>query len=503
MHFFLDLRFSLARCTAVIVLCTSAGITYAHEDVLLTAAFISGSTRYTTTDLAPAFAARIGQRVDRALLDAIARDIQSQYHRDGHLSPAVIALDSELHTSTPRIHVFEAALGEIAIRGEPGPYVESIMREGRSLQRGMLDRERIQSYIRRLNDFPGLSVRARFEPSDLAPARMRLVLDTRYVAGHFNAAAANRGTDGLGRTLVSARGTLNGVLGTRSAVSLFAGTSSELDPYRSAGLSLVNSFGSTRVRTDAMDTQIRLDDYEYEARRVRTELKTTLFESEGFAMQPFIGFAWRDARGREAGVEVSDVRTRVAQAGLIGSGNAERTSASMRIGFSRGLDAFGASAETTYGPAPSVAFSKLTMDGSVQQRIGAPWLLRIDIEGQWSDDDLPGSELWAFGGAVYGRAFDPAELVGISGGAISVEMNRALPWQLLGAGRTSVYMQGDYGVARERDRSHADAASISVGLRAAVRGVSTALELGLPVERTRENAGSTRPRAFMQVQIRY
>src|SRR4051794_36910458 len=62
------------RSLIVVFLMTASPITSARSDVLLSAPFITGSTRYAARDLVDTFASRIGQPVNRRLLDAISAE---------------------------------------------------------------------------------------------------------------------------------------------------------------------------------------------------------------------------------------------------------------------------------------------------------------------------------------------------------------------------------------------------------------------------------------------
>lgn len=496
--------FRAARLAVVLLMCTTSSITFARGDALLNAPFIIGSTRYSVAELADCFAARIGQPVSRELLDAIAVDIQARYRRDGLVVPSVVALDSELRSTTPRLHVFESSLDEIALRGDAGPYAAMLVEQADELRANVIDKQRLQAYLRRVNELPGLGVRARFEPRATGSHHLTLVLDARYDAVDGAISINNRGTAEIGRTIIAARTTFNGVLGSHSAVSLSGATSNEPDRYRYVGAGAQRRIGAVEARVDVADTHAKLsNDYEYHAQRARLELRKTVLESDTLRVEPLLGFMLRDARGEYPDARVSDVSTRTAEFGVIARQSGERTSGYARFGFSRGLDAFGASAFMRSGIERDLTFSKSSLDLALVHAFDARWLVRLDAEGQWTDVDLPAGERFAFGGSVFGRAFDPGELVGDRGAAISVQLERKQRWGGEWLRHTSLYLQGDYGWTRDNLFGDDDAASMTAGVKAAFASLIASLELSTPLDRSNENPHANNPRAFAQMQVRF
>jgi hemolysin activation/secretion protein len=486
----------------VVFLVTSPVVTLAGPQVLLSAPFISGSTRYSTTDLAESFASKIGQPVSRRLIDEITADIQSRYRRDGYVAPAIIALDSELGSSTPRIHVFEAGIDEIALRGNAGPYVDTIMDRAHEMQSGTIDRRRTQSFIRGLNELPGLRVRATFEPRGSTLNRMTLVLDAKYEAVEGAMSISNRGTEELGRMLASARITANGVLGTHSAASVYGATSNETDRYQFLGAGVEHAFSSANVAVDFAESRAEhLSGYEYRSQRGRMEIRS-LQDVQSLQVSPFLAFTWRDAQGRYPDLEISDIRTRFAEIGAMARHSGELTFAQVRAGFARGLDAFGARAIALNGNVSDLTFSKTSLDTTLVHALAARWRLRVDVEGQWSNSDLPAGERFTFGGATWGRAFDPAELIGDSGAAVSLQLEHVQSWRQPWLRQSSVYLQGDYGYARDNEFGGADAASLTAGIRASFASMLTKLELSTPLMRAYDDSTNS-VRAFAQVQLTF
>jgi hemolysin activation/secretion protein len=474
----------------------------AASHALLSAPFITGSTRYSATDFVPVFAERIGEPVTRRLLDDIEAQIQAMYQRDDLVAPIIVVPDGELLSTTPRLHVFEAAIDEIALRGDAGPYTETLMDRAAELRTGLLEERRTRALVQQLNRLPGLSVKASFEPRGLQPNRLTLVFTSQYKPIEGAMSVNNRGTAALGRTLISGRITANGVLD--SAVSVFASTSDEVDRYRFVGASVERHLSSLLGRLDVASTEAKFDDrYEYRSERARLQLIAAGWQRSGMRWQPVIGFMARDARGAYPGEVLSDMRTRAASLGLISVYSGESTSAYSRATVTQGLNEFGASSYVRRGAAPQRDFSKSTLELSLVHVIAPTWQLRLDLDGQYSDSNLPAAERFTFGGASLGRAFDPAELMGDAGAAVGVQLERTQRWHAGWLSRSTIYMQSDYGYAHDNDLGDDDAASISAGLKLAFASMLASLEVSRPVLRAQTQPHASDVRAFAQLQISF
>jgi hemolysin activation/secretion protein len=92
---------------------------------------------------------------------------------------------------------------------------------------------------------------------------------------------------------------------------------------------------------------------------------------------------------------------------------------------SRGLNAFGASKPGDRLRSRRVAefeFLKLTVDLAREQSFNLNWSIYWAAAAQWSRDPLPSSEQFGYGGARYGRAYDPSAALGDRGGSSTFEL---------------------------------------------------------------------------------
>ena len=98
---------------------------------------------------------------------------------------------------------------------------------------------------------------------------------------------------------------------------------------------------------------------------------------------------------------------------------------SSAVETSRGLKGFGASDSgdrLRSRKAAEFEFLKLTIDVTREQSFTENWSLYLSAAAQWSRDPLPSSEQFGYGGARYGRAYDPSAALGDRGASASVEV---------------------------------------------------------------------------------
>jgi hemolysin activation/secretion protein len=169
----------------------------------------------------------------------------------------------------------------------------------------------------------------------------------------------------------------------------------------------------------------------------------------------------------------------------------------------QGIDDYGAFASPTQSVAPALSFTTATLGFIHVKALSPLWQLRCDFDGQWASQDLPAAERFTFGGARFGKAFDPAELIGDSGAALSLQIIRQVgkrtPW--LEASR--VYMQADYGYAYDNyERISQEAASITAGISGRVAALLASLELSQALK-TANDEPLGHPRAFFYLQTQF
>jgi hemolysin activation/secretion protein len=477
----------------------------ANNPTVLSSPFITGSELYPVADFAPLIGRYVGRTMGRGLIDQITADIQAKYAEDGYVVPQVLMLDSDLASSTPRIHIFEARIAEVAIRGDAGPYLQTIMDHAALLDSNIIHKQRSRTYFRRIEELPGLKLRAAFEPRANQPHRYTLVMNVSYDAVRASVAVHNRGTEELGRTMVAARVTLNGVLGAEEAVSLVGAASTDADRYHYIGGRVEKRLGRVGTQLDVSSSRAKFEsDYSYSTERARLELNVIGYDDGVWRIDPLAAIGGRNGAGEGAAdLALSETKTRFIEAGLSARRLSPSATSYFWSTFTRGLDGLGASAWSLYGTPGELEFSKANMELLHVHSLAPLWRMRFDLDAQWSGDDLPAGERFTFGGARLGRAFEPAALIGDSGAGMSVQLERHQRWKHPWFRGGKLYLQADYGYAEHHDAASDDAASMTLGLSTMIASAFASLELSHPLMRPEAAADSNDLRAFFLMQVTF
>jgi hemolysin activation/secretion protein len=491
--------FALVLSTALI---QTQGVAAATK-VLLSAPFITGSAQYSPVDFAPLIGPHIGKPVSRALLDEIATELQALYGRDGYVVPRVLIIDSEFASSTPRLHIYEAQIAEVAIRGDAGPHLAAIMDQAALLQSNLIHKERSRQYLRQIEQLPGITLKATFEPRASETNRYVLVLNLQYDAVQASVTLNNRGAAELGRTLVSGRVTFHGLLGAEESITLTGAASSGDGDYQYVGGRVQRRFSQVGTQLDVSHSEAEFaNGYRYSTQRARLQADMAVVDDGVWRVSPLVALSARNGAGTNAGITLSEIDTRALHVGVALRRLESGASTYVWSSFTRGIDGLGASARTWDDRPLDLSFSKSQLELIHVYSVAPAWRMRFDLDAQWSNDDLPAGERFTFGGALLGRAFDPATLIGDSGAALSVQLERIQRWKHPWLRSSKVYLQSDYGYAYDNVSGDNDAASATVGVSSTIASTLASLELSHPLidARSMKEEGL---RAFFLMQVNF
>jgi hemolysin activation/secretion protein len=178
---------------------------------------------------------------------------------------------------------------------------------------------------------------------------------------------------------------------------------------------------------------------------------------------------------------------------------------------SQGLNSFGARATgTTSSPLSRInghtKFTKLSVYAARLQSFGADWSGLLAITAQRAFTTLLAPELFAYGGELFGRGYDAAELVGDSGVAAKLELRYTLPIPQL-AGIATPYTFYDWGRVERRDPINETASAKASSWGAGVRfsglhsRVQSFIEYAAPIDLDVAAEGDRGARVFAGLQI--
>ncbi len=469
----------------------------------LNAPYITGS-HYSARDLLPVYIDDVGEPVTPDRLEAITRRVEDLYRRDGFIAPLVITQKAD--SATPHLHVFEARLAAVNVRGDAGPYAALLdATAARLQQQGVLHQAQTRDAIARLSDLPGLTVRSSIDAHPGDANAFAMTLDVRYQRMTGAVAATNRISDEIGNGLLSARIALNSVLGTGERLAFTAASSASFGVYTYVGARAERRFGPIDLGVFASQADAGTEvDSNFLSRRAGVEASVAVLRWQSLTLRPLLGLSLRNARDEDdAGDAWSITRTRTALAGVEMQDQRQTRSTWLRATAERGLDNWDARTFVRSGLASEVEFTKATLEVSHVQVLAPRWQLRGALEGQWTADDLPSGERFTYGGAQIGRAFDPGAMIADRGVAGSLQLERTYRWNLAWLESGRLYLQGDYGIGEEVVASGGVERGATLGAGAALRagGLSTTVELGYAARRLSD--ADRRVRAFVTTQYAF
>jgi hemolysin activation/secretion protein len=442
---------------------------------------VVGSTVYRSDDLAALTRDVVGQTVSLEAVYEVARRITGKYGDDGYvLSRAIVppqALDPR--GAVLRIEVIEGYVDRVEWPAKLTRYRDFFSAyEARITAERPTNIRTITHYLLLAGDLPGLRITTTLRASSSHPGASTLVVDVTEKPVDAVARIDNRGTASRGPDEFQTALTLNNTLAAHESFTLsYAGVSplKELQFVQGVYRQVLTSEGLTAFVNASYGwgkpgiPAFALSDY---------ATRSTYGEA---------GVSYPVYRSRERNLTLSGL---VFLSDSVGDGSilpsrdllrgtrlkadgdfTDRLNGSnvFNVTFSKGIDGFGSTANDN--PLASrrggrVDFSKIeAYVGRTQPLIGNLSAL-LQGYGQYALTPLLLSEQCSFGGRVFGRAYDPSDLLGDSCWEASAELRYDLPPTFALA---QLYTFVDYGSLRNIDvagqASASHGASTGGGLR--------------------------------------
>lgn len=436
---------------------------------------------------AEARAALIGRSIGRTEILAIAEQVRAAYAASGYALVTVTldALDAE--RGLIRYGVAVGFVDQVRIDGQTeGADLDRLRHfAARIVADRPLRRATLERYILLANDLAGRRVGSRFEPLPGRHDAVRLVLVVERVPPQIGISVNNLGGGALDRVQAGVSFTVNGLFTEGDRTRIAYGfppdlrrytylTAAHTRPLGYDGLTLTASIGHLITRptsNNALDGTATAASLQLAYPLVRAQehnlslaVSLDLFESD----QALLG-QLNSSEGTRV-LRAAAIYTHVPPEGT--------SSTVLRAVASQGLDLLGARQDIgfAYGDPDFTKFSFLAAHN--RSFFENAIVLRTRLLGQVASDRLPASELFTYGGAELGRAFDPGTLAGEAaiGGSVHLAVPIAFLARLPAVSYGEVYGFADGAevwrrVAGFRDlRDRAASAGFGVGLRIAEQG---------------------------------
>lgn len=481
---------------------------------------IEGSSVYADAELHAEFSSLLGSEVSLADIYAIADRLTARYRNDGYVISRVIVPAQVAEGGIIRLQAIEGYVSEIDIVGEnlvPGSLIH--VYANYLLKEDLLTAAKLERYMLLINDLGGINARATVSPAreGLGAARLLIQVDQRHLSGGLS--VDNRGSRGLGRqrytadfqvkSLTSRFDTTNIIYSTTGDEELEYLSISHAQPIGTQGGNLRLSV--SHVRSEPEELAFIPLNLETESDSGSLTFSHPLLRSRTKNLQLRTAATWHN--GTTTIFDIRDSRDKVRAIRLGASFDqidSYRGANLLDMELSRGLTGFGASDNDDLflsRPGSRVDFTKIGLYAARVQSFSPGWSLLAAINAQYAFTDLLASELFSFGGAEFGRGYDPSQFVGDHGIAAKLELRRnaALPGHL---GYYTGYAFFDAGEVHQRNDGGFDssesATAAGIGIRTNIRpGLLGFVEISKPLTKPVAAEGDRHARVYGGLAIRF
>jgi hemolysin activation/secretion protein len=346
-----------------------------------------------------------------------------------------------------------------------------------------LRQESLERYLLLMNDVPGASATAALSPSQQQVGGLKLTTQISQDRFDLTAGASNRGSRVLGPEQYDLSVSLNSLLGGYDSTQfsyVTTGSNRELEYFSLEQTWLLSSEG-TRLAISASHSDSEPDlGVDFEALNLETSsnsyaltLSHPFLRSRRHNLSVRLVAAYHEGETRDEFQAPRKDHIPSVRVGLtydtvdaIGGVNV------VDLQFSKGLDSGNATVaedESSSRPGASADFAKVELYLARLQSVGRGFSVLLGLQGQYAASDILSSEEFAFGGPLFGRAYDPSELVGDSGAAGKFELRYSFHGSDAAAPPATLYAFYDAGIVYrrnpqpgEKDRDSATAAGLGV-----------------------------------------
>ncbi|HUP06045.1 MAG TPA: ShlB/FhaC/HecB family hemolysin secretion/activation protein, partial [Caldimonas sp.] len=404
---------------------------------------LSGVTMYPAGTFDSLYSNLVGKDVTLAQVYSVAQAMTARYRSDGYILSQAVLPAQQIANGVVQIRVVEGFVDKVIVKDE--------LTGATGVDRSVLDRlaqkittvrpltaKALERYMLLINDLPGVQAKSFLAPSATTPgaADLTIVLNEKKYDGFVS--FDNLGSRFVGPLEFSAAGNLDNALGIYERTGLrYAGTF-DFTELKYIEASHQEQIGSEGMHVDFVyfHSDSQPDNTVHSA-----HLQVDSLNNTGMAVLTYPAIRSRaenlNLRARfdidnidvsTGHVETTMDRLRVLR--LSSAYNIVDTAVGppavnlFTLEVSQGLPLLDASDKDKLSSnirAPST-FTKVTLEVQRQQSIVDDWSLLLAGEGQFAATDLLSEEKIGLGGPLYGRGYDPSQIIGDEGLAGKVEL---------------------------------------------------------------------------------
>ncbi len=491
---------------------------------MLSSIAFDGAEALGEPDLRAMAAGKIGKTVSLSEIFDIARSITRRYADEGYpLSLAYVPAQT-IENGAVRIRIIEGFIGEIAVKDAPRGVEARLRALGEKIMAERpLRQKTLERYLLLANEIPGVKVTGVLERGASAETGVKMTLVAERKRGVVSANVNNRASRAVGREQFVGKAALNGLVTGLDQVGFSAVQSLKPDE-----LTVFGGKYSTILTTEGL--ALTLAASRSEAAPGVPFLRVLGFETQGWTAgaglsYPLIltrdvklgvsgGFSWKEFRSA-FGVTPNTLDrlwTTDFDASLSFNDGFDGAN-TVGLSLSRGWDVFDATQAGS--PLASRAgaggeFVSIGAEASRLQKINDWADMTVAIKAQTANNPLLSSEQCGFGGAGFGRGFDPFEISGDRCAVALVEVRASPAFLTRGVFKAQPFVSFDAGAVAQigplavGERRTASLYSLGGGARFSItRHLSATTEVGIPLKGVVAQEGDDDPRFFFSVEARY
>jgi hemolysin activation/secretion protein len=450
-----------------------------------------------------------GREISGSDILALASELTAMYRNAGYILSVVLVPPQTLADGTLTLQVVEGYISGVRVEAGEGvsaQVLEALVEIGERIKASRpLDAAVLERYLLIANDFPGVELRSILAPSRAqAAADLTLVASVKKMEGF--ASIDNYGSKYLGPGQILAGVTGNQLLGVNDQWRAIAvGTGDREMAYGQLAYSqVVNveglklSAAVSRARTQPGDV-LRPFDVRGAADTTSLSASYPLLRSRNESVLARIAYEHAEIRTDILGTRVIEDRIRALRLGLswrvLDRFDGQNL---LEVDFSQGLGGTEEGDLLKSRAGAKGVFNKLSFDYERAQFFSATTSLVFGVAGQWANTPLLSSEQYALGGRRYGRAYEPAELVGERALAFRIEPRYSGAMEAQGFRSYQIFAFYDIGkvwrvgVPVAGVPGSQSLASAGIGARLFLqKNVSASVEAALPLTKTVASDRST------------
>ena len=360
----------------------------------------------------------VGREIAVGDLFELARALTATYRREGYILSQVIVPPQSLAGGILTLRAVEGYVANVRVEngGDARETLAALgekIRASRPLQAAVLER-----YLLIANELPGVRVRSVLAPSPVpGAADLILLVSPKRVEGYVS--LDDYGSRYLGPGQLSASVAVNRVAGDDQLRVLATAAGPSEMGYGELAYSRVLTTEGLRLGANVSTTHTRpgdaLEPFEIRGRADAAGLSLAypLVRTRNSSLLGRAAFDYRDIDSDILGTRVIEdhIRAlRLAAAWLqLDRLDGQNT---LYVEYSRGLGGTKPDDPLKSRAGASGDFTKATFDYERFQPLGGSFGVTLGFGGQWTDEPLLSSEQFALGGRRFGRAYEPAELIG-------------------------------------------------------------------------------------------